>query len=410
MTPRAYIANLFAFALSGLALVAALGLSIDGFGLFGTRLIAASHFAPNLRLTVSGDRVTKAIEIAERRDDRVLFVGDSRTQHGLDPDAPALTGVKAYNAALAGASLREQMVALDYALAHEPTIKHIVWGLSLEEFPFGIAASGDYADSPFANRSITSGLLRHLFAFDWVAASAKALLEAPHQVRAPMKRNGVAAFDGVPVEGPRVAARFEAELAGSARELRGSLPQAALEDAQSRLARMLAKLKADGMDVDLVIVPMHVWRLEFFRVIGTEAQHEAWKRELANTVATLAEAPGDGKIRLFDFARAHAFTEQPVLDPLPKSERRFFLESSHFYPWLGEKILAKLFQSEDANLDPSFGTELVPESIDAKLASGKSALDAWEASHARDVGYVKGLIRNGERVRGRTLADEDPEK
>ena len=61
MTPRAYVASLLAFALSGLALIAALGLSVDGFGLFGTRLIGASHFAPNLRLTVSGDRVTKGL-------------------------------------------------------------------------------------------------------------------------------------------------------------------------------------------------------------------------------------------------------------------------------------------------------------------------------------------------------------
>jgi hypothetical protein len=158
------------------------------------------------------------------------------------------------------------------------------------------------------------------------------------------------------------------------------------------LATRLAKLEADGVDVDLVIVPMHVWRLEFFRLIGIEAQHEAWKRGLAKTVAALGAAPGNGKIRLFDFARPHPFVEQPVLDPLPKGERRFFLESSHFYPWLGEKILGKLFEKGEADEGPPFGTEIVPGSIDADMSSAKSALDAWEASHPRDVGYVKGLI------------------
>jgi hypothetical protein len=392
VTARAYLTNFLAFALSGLALIAALGLSVDGFGVFRTRLIGASHFPPNLRLSISGDRVTKAIEIAERKGDQVLFVGDSRTQHGLDPDAPALSGVRAYNAALAGASLREQIVALDYALAHEPGIKHIVWGLSLEEFPFPIATSGDYADSPFANHSITSALLRHLFAFDWVAASFKALLEAPRHVRASMKRNGVAAFDGDPIEGPAIAARFEGELGGTGRELRGSLPQAALDEAQAALAMRLAKLKAEGIDVDLVIVPMHAWRLEFYRLIGIEAQHEAWKRGLAKTIAGLGSAPGTGKMRLFDFAKPDPLTEQPVLDPLPKGQRRLFLESSHFYPWLGEIILAKLFPKGDADEAPSFGSEIVPGSIDADIADARSALDAWEASHPRDVGYVKGLI------------------
>ena len=390
MSPRAYLKSLLIFTLLGLALVALLGFAIDGFGVFGTRLIGEAHFPSNLRLSISGDRVTKGIEIAERHGDAVLFIGDSRTQHGLDPDA--LAGVKAYNAALAGASLREQIVALDYALAHEPGIRHIVWGLSLEEFPFAIATSGDYAESPFAHRSLMSGLLRHLFALDWFAANLKAFIEAPRQVRAPMKRNGVAAFDRDPIEGPAIAARFQGELAGTARELHGHFPQSALGAAQALLASRLASLKAEGINVDLVIAPMHVWRLEFFRIIGLEDHHDAWKRGLAQTLDALALAPGAGKIRLFDFARPHPFTEQPVFEPPPKGERRYFLESSHFYPWLGEKILAKVLPRRGLRDTSTFGIEIVEGSIDEDIASAKSDLDRWEASHPQDVGYVKGLI------------------
>jgi hypothetical protein len=392
MTARAYLASFFAFALSGFALIALLGLAVDGYGVFGTRLIPASSFAPDLRLSISGDRVTKAIEIAERQGDRILFMGDSRTQHGLDPDVPALGGVKAYNAALAAASLSEQLVALDYALAHEPGMKHIVWGLSLEEFPFAIATSSDFADSAFAGHSIASGLLRHLFAFDRVLSSWKALLEARHKVRAPMKRNGVAAFDGDPVEGPSIAAHFEKELAGTARELGGPMSQEEIDKAHAALAKRLAELKAAGIDVDLVIVPMHVWRLEFLRLRGIEAQDEEWKRHLARTVEALSTASGTGRLRLFDFARPHPFVEQSVYDPPPPSERRFFLETSHFYPWLGDKILAKLFGKGEEREVPSFGSEIEASSIDADIASAKADLDAWEASHPKDVGYVKGLI------------------
>jgi hypothetical protein len=391
MTARGYLASLFALALSGLALIALLGLGVDGFGVFGTRLIPASRFPPDLRLSISGDRVTKAIEIAERRGDRIVFVGDSRTQHGLDPDAPALEGMKAYNAALAGASLREQLVALDYALAHEPGIRRVVWGLSLEEFPFAIATSGDFADSAFAGHSIASGLLRHLFAFDWVMSSWKALLQSPDHVRATMKRNGVAAFENDPIEGAAATTRFEKELSGTARELAGPLPQAAIDEAQAALANRLAKLKAEGIDVDLVIVPMHVWRLEFLRLIGVEAQHDAWKRQLARSVEALAAAPGAGRIRLFDFARPHPFVEQSIFAPLAKGERRLFLESSHFYPWLGDKILGRIFGKGDEGEESSFGKEIGPYSIDEDIASATSDLDAWEASHPQDVGYVRGL-------------------
>ena len=85
MTPRAYVASLLAFALLAWRLIALVGLTVDGFGLFGTRLIGASHFPPDLRLSVSGDRVTKAIEIAEREGDRVLFVGNSARNTGSTP-------------------------------------------------------------------------------------------------------------------------------------------------------------------------------------------------------------------------------------------------------------------------------------------------------------------------------------
>ena len=105
MTARRYLAICAALALAGFALIAALGLAVDAYGVFGTRLIPASRFPPNLRLMRGWDRVTKGIEIAERQGDRILFVGDSRTQHGLDPDSPTLSGVKAYNAALVGATL-----------------------------------------------------------------------------------------------------------------------------------------------------------------------------------------------------------------------------------------------------------------------------------------------------------------
>ncbi len=136
---------------------------------------------------------------------------------------------------------------------------------------------------------------------------------------------------------------------------------------------------------------MHVWRLEFLRLIGVEAQHNAWKRQLARSVEALAAAPGAGRIRLFDFARPHPFVEQSIFAPLAKGERRLFLESSHFYPWLGDKILGRIFGKGDEGEESSFGKEIGPYSIDEDIASATSDLDAWEASHPQDVGYVRGL-------------------
>jgi hypothetical protein len=400
MSARAYLARFFVLAFAGFALITAMGLVVDGYGVFGTRLIPTSRFPADLRLMKRWDRVTKAIEIAERQGDEVLFVGDSRTQHGVDPDAPALAGVKAYNAALVGATLAEQIVALDYSLAHEPGIRRIVWGLSFETFPFGIFPLSDYGDSAFSGRSVLYGLLHHLFAYDHVISSWKALLQARHQVRAPMKRNGVVTYSGEPPEGPGIAKLFDSELTGTDHNISGPMSQEAIDKAHAQLAQRLMQLKAAGVDVDLVIVPLHIWRLEFFRQIGVEAQDEAWKRRIAATVAGLATAPGSGKLRFFDFARPHSFVEQSVYAPPPPGERRYYLESSHFYPWLGDKVLATVFGIEQdlqtmLTTEP-FGREIgegaESVSMDRDITSAKTALDLWEAAHGDDVRHVQRLI------------------
>ncbi|MFI5013133.1 MAG: hypothetical protein ACHQAY_12390 [Hyphomicrobiales bacterium] len=400
VTARAYVAACAALALAGFALIATLGLVVDAYGVFGTRLIPASRFPPNLRLTRGWDRVTKAIEIAERQGDKILFVGDSRTQLGLDPDAPALAGVKAYNAALVGATLAEQIVSLDYSLAHEPGIRRIVWGLSYEEFAFGIFTWSDYEDSAFAGRGIVSGLLRHLFAHDRVMSSWKALLQARRLVRATMKRNGVATFSGDPVEGPAIARLFESELKGMSHNILAPRPRQAMDEAHDKLRRRLAELKAAGFDVDLVIVPLHIWRLEFFWQTGVDIQADAWKRRIAATVEGLATAPGSGKLRFFDFARPHPFVEQPVYAPPPPGERRYYLESSHFYPWLGDKVLATVFgNGEGPEAMPGtepFGREIGRGansiSIDGDIAMARAALDRWESTHEDEVSHIRKLI------------------
>jgi hypothetical protein len=408
VTARAYIATIAAVALAGFALIAALGLAVDGYGIFGTRLIPASRFPPNLRLARGWDRVTKAIEIAERQGDKILFIGDSRTQIGFDPDSPALGGLKGYNAGLIGANLSEEIVALDYSLAHEPGIRRVIWGLSYEEFPFEVFPWTDFEDSAFAGRSMAFGLLRHLFARDRVMSSWKALLQARRSVRAMMKRNGVALFSGDPIEGPAISRLFESELRGMSPNILIPRPQQLMDEARDKLRRRLTGLKLAGIDVDLVIVPLHVWRLEFFRQTGVEIKDTAWRRALAAMLEELAAAPGSGKLRLFDFARPHPLVEQAVYTPPPPGERRYYLETSHFYSWLGDKVLARVLgkaqepekdmpekdmpekDMEPFGLEIGEGPGLTP--IEMDIASAKAALDVWEATHGEDIGHVKGLI------------------
>src|SRR3954451_19684140 len=98
---RSYLLKVLACALAAIFVVGALVASVDAFGLFGTRLIPARLFPHNLRMTTSGDRVIKAIEIADRSAPLdILFAGSSRVAFAFDPGSPLLREMQTYNAGL----------------------------------------------------------------------------------------------------------------------------------------------------------------------------------------------------------------------------------------------------------------------------------------------------------------------
>src|SRR5438270_3603234 len=148
---RSYLAKVLAYALAAIAVVAAFVLCVDAFGLFGTRLISGSLFPHNLRLTTSGDRVIKAIEIARiGRPLDMLFAGSSRVAFAFDPRAPLLSQMRTYNAGLNGSHSYETGIVVRYVIDHVPNIRRIVWNIDFEEFfrPLGVEA--DFAQSGFA--------------------------------------------------------------------------------------------------------------------------------------------------------------------------------------------------------------------------------------------------------------------
>ena len=103
------------------------------------------------------------------------------------------------------------------------------------------------------------------------------------------------------------------------------------------------------------------------------------------------------QLRLFDFARPHHLVEQSPYVPPPPGERRYYLETNHFYPWLGDKVLAKVFgREEDEATDDAFGRQIGHGSnsisIDEDIATAKAALDQWEGSHPDDVSLVKRIV------------------
>lgn len=126
------------------------------------------------------------------------------------------------------------------------------------------------------------------------------------------------------------------------------------------LDQLLTSLHDHDIDVRFVIYPYHAHILEMFHRSGLFPAFESWKKHLAEV---LVAWEGDGGIcRLWDFSGYNAYSTEFVPPPDDrKTVVRWYWESGHFKPELGDRMLERMFGEGDAG----FGTCLTERNIEA---------------------------------------------
>jgi hypothetical protein len=387
---RSYLLKVLACACAVLLLVSGFVLCVGAFALFDTRVIPASRFPPNLRMTTSGDRVIKAIEIAKiNRPLDILFAGSSRVAFAFDPRSDLLAQIRTYNAGLNGSHSYETGKVIRYAIDHVPKIHRIVWNVDFEEFFRPLDVEADFAQSGFAATPLVLGYMRHLLSYEALRKSVSAAASA--------LRGGF--FPYIDVDGFYIHERSDATQGPldypMMPRLRNFYPRYVfagqklyVELLDRRLADIdatLAYAKSRGIDVDIVLMPVHVTRLEVYRVGGLLPLLEGWKRALARSLAKGADLPGTGKIRAFDFS---------IMSSISTAEfpTRFFLETLHPGPLVGDMIVARLLGRTSPVDVPDFGISLQDAIMPERLGNDRSQLDAWERAHPELVAEIKALV------------------
>jgi hypothetical protein len=396
---RSYVLKVLACAAAAILALGVLIVCIDAFALFGTRIIPGNLFPHNLRMTTSGDRVIKAIEIAKIRQPLdMLFAGSSRVAFAFDPRAPLLSQMRTYNAGLNGSHSYETGIVVRYAIDHVPNIRRIVWNIDFEEFfrPLGVEA--DFAQSGFAGTPLVIGLARHVLSYEALRKSVSAAGSA--------LRGGF--FPYIDVDGFYVHERSEATQGPldypSMPRLRNFYPgyvfsgqRVYAELLDARLADVdatLAYAKARGIDVDIVLMPVHATRLEVFRVGGLLPLFESWKQALARNIAAARSLPGGGTIRAFDFSPIKELSQEDFPPPDSGKRTRFFLETLHPGPEVGDTIVARLLDRPPPIDMPGFGVPLQDAVTPERVAEDHAKLGAWEDTHPDLVAEIRKLVEH----------------
>jgi hypothetical protein len=396
---RSYVLKVLACAFAALCLVAVIVLCVDAFALFGTRIIPSRLFPHNLRMTTSGDRFIKAIEIAQRREPLdIFFAGSSRVAFAFDPRSPLLSGMQTYNAGLNGSHSAETSKVVRYAIDHVGKIHRVVWNVDFEEFFRTLDVEADFNESGFAGGPLSLGYARHVLSYEALRKSLSAAAAA--------LRGGF--FPYIDVDGFYVHERSEATRGpldyALMPRLRNFYPiyvfsgrEQYAELLEARLAELdatLAYAKMRGVDVDIVLMPVHVTRLKIYEIGGFMPLFESWKQALAQNLASAASLPGTGTIRAIDFSSITPPSLEDFPPPDSGKHARFFLETLHPAPIVGDMIVARLLGRAPPVDMPRFGLPLGDAVAPQRLAEERTKLRAWEDAHPELVAQIKMLVEH----------------
>ncbi|MBY6242532.1 hypothetical protein [Methylosinus sp. Sm6] len=373
-------------------------LATDVFALFGTRLTAIP-VPQNLRLTTSGDRVIKALEIAAIKQPLdILFVGSSRVAFGFDPASASLAGLRAYNAGLNGSQSDEAALVLGYALDHGPSVARIVWNVDFEEFFRESEGGGDFAQSGFSGARPAGAFVRHALTYEALRKSLAAIF-------------GGQAFY-IDVNG---FYHYERQSPGTLDNGRDSAALPTLRDwfprymfqpedrfattGAQRFARMEAAIRRAherGVAVDVVLMPTHVARRALFDLAGLQPRLEQWKRRLAEIIAAAGEGEG-APVRAFDFSELDEIARAVFAPGGPMARSPVFFELLHPKPVVGDRIMQRLLERSPARADWDFGAPLTTTTQPQRLAADRAALRLWEAENPSLMQTIAEVLRDEDR-------------
>jgi hypothetical protein len=142
----------------------------------------------------------------------------------------------------------------------------------------------------------------------------------------------------------------------------------------------------------LLTSPAHAHLFESMRVVGLWDTFETWKRRLAAINEEVARQLGVEPFPLFDFAVFDPATTEESVPPASSTETmRFYWETSHYTPALGEHVLDRVLgTTPPSEVAPGgFGVALTSASMQEHLVAVREAEGRYREAHPTDVAVLE---------------------
>jgi hypothetical protein len=381
--PR-FLSVLSAVAVPLLGGAAALNLAVDPHAEFpATGLASLDEFRDN------ASRRNRAERLARGGWD-VVIIGSSRAI-SWDPRSPHWEGARVYNAGLKGTNVHELRRVLDFTLDHGRP-RRIVLHADLLGFTDRRTVNADFAESLFnPDRDVVElGFKRVL---GWGAIlDARSVLRDSREPPGGQHVGANGSNAGYAVR-PRtwkgftdgLRSGFFAEV-GTYNGFRYSTERVEMVKA------MVRRCRAEGVEVTVVVPPVHALQLEAMRLMGIWGEFERMKGDLLD-----AAAPAE----VWDFTGYG----EPWSEPVPmegKAPMKWFRDTSHATSELSEIAIGRILGRPVKDL-PGFGVRLTRANLAAHLAAIRADRETYVREHAAEVEGVRAIFRETEAERARNL-------
>jgi len=371
---------------TALGVVASFNLAADPYGAY-----RSVHWKALAEKSNSVGTRTARAELLRRGDWEFIVLGSSRAQMGYAPDHPALAGMRACNAAIPGTNMRELQPIVEYALAHNKP-KRMLFAIDFLLFTSGRDFNQDFAQSRFApGRDLISYHLDNTISLRTTYASVQQLIALLRKEPTRFTPLGQTVRHTQRVsQGHR--ALFEAKLYEFFTNPESYANFEYSQDRLDRFAEIIRAARQAGVEMDIVINPVHAAQLEAIEVAGLWPVFEQWLADLVSIVDGQRNVRGP-RIRLVSFLSYEPYCDEPIPPPGDtQTSMVYWWESSHFRAELGNIVLDELYGSPPPDR-VRFGLELTSDNLAGHIAALNSGNERWSRAHPDDAALVRQVAR-----------------
>lgn len=343
-------------------------------------------------------RVARA-ELVRRGDWDMIILGTSRPKAGMPSRHPAFATNRICNLSVDAALMSESEIIFNYTRARNP-IRRVVLCLDFALMRPQKVDPTDFSESRFNPQlSLFDYHAKHLL-------GAKTLDRSFEFFRSQLRGK-------MPPENERDGFNMRSLKASTVQRTSfdkvlnslafGYTVLRAQPSEMESFRRLIRTTQAEDIELTLAINPVHALDLELLRAGRNWERFEAWRSDLVRIVNE--ESP-DGRVALWDFSGYAGPTTEEVPPPGDRTTRmKYYFENSHYTPALGALMMDRMFSGATND----FGVRLTAANIEAHTRRIREQREAYARTHAREIQWVEGIVRQVLAARKRPAASEETE-